>query len=351
MVVNDDDLILRQLTTSGNIVEDIVRSDRDWLVFATTNPFEEGHIWDVIKDGLRERTAVVVSSAALRSHGLNIPEEVAVETAAFDLWQHMHSNSVLKKLMLCKHVLVTDHDGVFHINTGRGDRFDYYSRPFEGGPESNPGRYGKMSGYEKILIASIVKEMLVEAMNPSYNPSNSDLFKGIDKGVCAGLRLWSRHFECGFPSNSKNFPKNYLENVEELHPFDHLFPEKLEDKPHDGEEKGTDDKYDKNSTVAWVQFPYPLVTSIPGYTEETLKTWSRVEWFRDQVEKKRVKFSDCLANVVTRGLKKTIGEQKADFGTIWCPVARMGDLQAVDREEIDGFLDIYNYNTEILRGR
>ena len=83
--------------------------------------------------------------------------------------------------------------------------------PFGGGLGSlNPGRYGKMSGYEKILIASIVKEMLVEAMNPSYNPSNSDLFKGIDKGVCAGLRLWSRHFECGFPSDSKNFPKNYI---------------------------------------------------------------------------------------------------------------------------------------------
>ena len=192
----------------------------------------------IIKDGLRERTAVVISSTALRSPGLNIPEEVAVETGAFDLWRHMQeSNSLLKKLMTCKHVVVTDRNGVFHFNKDRGDRFDCYSRPFEGGPESNPGRYGVMSGYKKILIASIVKEVLVEAIKPSVDQSNSDVFIGIDKGICAELRRWARHFERGFPSDSKNFPENYLESDEKYHPLDHLFQEELEDKQHDVDEK------------------------------------------------------------------------------------------------------------------
>lgn len=176
---------------------------------------------------------MIVSAADLRAQGLNIPEEVAVETAACDLWRHMESNSLLKELMTFKHVLVRDHDGVFHFNKDRGDRFDYYSRPFEGGPESNPGRYGVMSGYGKILITSIVTAMLRWSPTGSSS-SESDAFSGIPEGICSALRLWAKHFEIGFSS------REFLEYIGFLNPdfiglkrpsqpFDHLWPDEKPD--------------------------------------------------------------------------------------------------------------------------
>jgi hypothetical protein len=166
VVINDDSHIFRHLKAIDQVVKQFTQRTSDFLVLAMASPLAKGGIWKVIEEeikrdaNLAKRIAVIIPAAALRSEGLNIPENRAIETAAYDLARHAQSDTVFKQLMKCQHVIVRDFDGVFHFNKNETKRFDYYFRPFEGGPEFNPSLYGTMSGYEKILITSIVKEML-----------------------------------------------------------------------------------------------------------------------------------------------------------------------------------------------
>lgn len=123
LVINDDNHVFRHLNTRGastetnpnqisadDVVNEITRSDRYGLILAMAEPLAEGKIWNLIKDNekLLKGTAIIVSAAALRFHGLNIRQRGAVETTAHDLVRHVQPGTVLSKLMKCKHVLVRD---------------------------------------------------------------------------------------------------------------------------------------------------------------------------------------------------------------------------------------------------
>jgi hypothetical protein len=175
---------------------------------------------------LQERTAVIVSAAQLRSEGHNIPQTLALETRASDLWNERDKRP-LKDLMECRYVLVHDLGDVFYFdNSEKQDgqrkpgKFGLYFRPYVGRPENNPDRHGKMSGFVKILIVTIVKNILGTS----------------DRGICEGLKLWEEHFNHGFVYehyNSEYYLKKYeqykvgwsnsLFKEKRWHPFDRLF--------------------------------------------------------------------------------------------------------------------------------
>ena len=89
--------------------------------------------------------------------------------------------------MKCGHVLVRDTDGVFYFDKHEPKRFERFFLPFDGGPRYNAKQFGIMSGYEKILIASIVKELAKEIVELPKDivqqPTNNVMSKGIQNGI------------------------------------------------------------------------------------------------------------------------------------------------------------------------
>lgn len=333
LVINDDGHEFRGLELSAPIIKDLAKQkQRCWLVFATTEPFdcEKGLLWKAIEESdLYDKTIVVISATNLRSVGLNIRSNVAVETAAYDLWTCAQSSSFLKKLMECQHVLVRDFDGIFHFNKSDKSHFDVYFRPFEPRPEYNPSKYGKMSGYEKIIIASIAKEMIQEIAVGLH----TSRIECIPNAIGSGLKLLARQFGVGFGSSAE-FPRRYFTEKGQTvpHPFDGIFKV----------EKGV-----KEPAVAWVRFPFPWDIQTPYFDKSPLKKWNRVEWLRKDWNED--KFTNFLFSIVEDGLADTIekGEYKKKERII-CPVARFGKLSVVDKEEINSFLDIHKIMQKYL---
>jgi hypothetical protein len=152
-------------------VEKLDKKLPEWqplLILSIKRKIAESRVLEAINGNpeLQERTAVIVSAAQLRSEGHNIPQTLALETRASDLWNERDKRP-LKDLMECRYVLVHDLGDVFYFdNLEKQDgqrkqgKFGLYFRPYVGRPENNPDRYGKISGFVKILIVTIVKNIL-----------------------------------------------------------------------------------------------------------------------------------------------------------------------------------------------
>jgi hypothetical protein len=280
---------------------------------------------------LKERTAVVVSTGALRSLGLDIPGLKSLETTAFDLVRHVEPGSILQKLLDCRHVFIFEDNWVCYFDKTIKNRCDYYIRPYEVRPEFVPSQFGRMSGYGKILIASIIKEMLPK-VDKLGSFSMSNLHSGIPEGIRLALSLWAKHFDEGFSV----YPVDgYLKDEEEPHPFDHLFlsaeAKEAKFKKYRGKEK-SEIEDDKEHLVK-VEIPFIL---------DTLRTWSRVTAFREKNVLEQ-DFVNCISDVVRKEIKSN--------DPILAPFGRLGKLISVDREELDGYMDIHGIVSKYLQDR
>jgi hypothetical protein len=343
VVINDDNHVFRYLKEGAKVVDEITKYPCCIIVLAINSPLmgnrlednDKNPIWNIIEgnDDLCERTVVVVSVAALRAHGLNIREIGPIETVGYDLVRQIQPGTILHKLMKCAHVLVRDTDGVFYFDKNEPKRFERFFLQFDGGPRYNFKYFGVMSGYEKILLASIVKELakgvgeFVDRQQQTKEPKeetvqvpiNSAIRKGIQRGIRSGIRRWWKHFDNGFPSGDQGFPYNYLLD-ENLHPFDHLFQE---------------DQSVECPKLARVEFPFIL---------NELGNWTRVASFREKSGKvTSQEYDEFLSNVVKKGLRESLDEVASNLaqGDILCPYAKFGQLEVIDRDEIAGFVAIY----------
>jgi hypothetical protein len=190
-----------------------------------------------------------------------------------------------------------------------------YIWPYVGRPDNNPDRYGKMSGFVKILITTIVKNMLSTSEQSTGSSIGTKIsFDSTGEGICEGLKLWEKHFKHGFvyeQYNSEYYPKEYeqykvgwpfsLFKEKRWHPFDQLF---------EACDKVKDEK--KKAKIAWIEFPLPkyLNRYCPMQAEEKFKSWSRVDWFVEKTSKDN--FNKMLCSVVEEGVN-TI-ESKYSFG-------------------------------------
>src|ERR1700730_1420495 len=84
------------------------------------------------------------------------------------------------------HLIVRfDFDTIFHfcsLNAQNGRKIDIYSRPFDVNPQANEDLYGKMPGYGRILVASIV-ECLAKSIPPTPEQLDPKVIRnGISRG-------------------------------------------------------------------------------------------------------------------------------------------------------------------------
>ena len=209
-------------------------NDNTWLVYHMANPSsqdkkKENDLWKRIKEKKKnhlKQTLVVVSAASLRSAGFYVDQQAALETIAEDplRWLKSSNDFPIKELeKLPAHLIVRcDYDSVIHfysLNEQDSRRkLHIYSRPFEGNPQSNEALYGKMPGYGRILVASMIQR-LAQPFPPLPNQSDP---KVIRNGICDGLRRTAAHFRNGFAS--EKFGENYSKpNTPPPLPFENLF--------------------------------------------------------------------------------------------------------------------------------
>jgi hypothetical protein len=223
-VIDDANHNFRHLSVCDEIVRKLATFDL--LVLSMAFPLVEGRLWEEIErsDTLLERTVVVISAAALRSHGANIRDSGALETIAYDLAHYATSQDILPKLMKCQHVLVRFRvGGVTHFCKAKPDKFSYYFLPSSVGPESKPNQYGVMAGYTKILIASIVREMFPSLRSDKDIFDENAIVEKLPEGLRKGLKFASKHFKSGFAPIG--FHSKYLDSNDksEPYPFEELF--------------------------------------------------------------------------------------------------------------------------------
>jgi ATPase family associated with various cellular activities (AAA) len=337
----------RQVPDNATLVKILTTSPKSWLVFCMASPLGEGALWNTIKKSgeLLQRTLVIISAASLRSGRLYVREQAAQETIAFELAVKFQ-NPNIQDLINCGHIVVRfDYDSAFHFEKGKVT-FDNYLRPFEGGPQTNPGRYGTMSGYGKILAASIIKEMadsILESSKPSalFKLTHCQPFGRLDKAICDGLRRGAAHFINRFAA--KGFETDYLTKGKEPTPFVDLF----------NQSSGTPIKeLFRQSYIAGDGTPkekvdLPLLARVHlPFDVDKLQYWSRVQGFKEHIGAEN--FKRCLINVVKFGLLKALEEHKVSISDlpddelpIDCPFLKLGDLISIERKELDGFNDVY----------
>jgi hypothetical protein len=196
------------------------------LILSIKRKIAESRVLEAINGNpeLQERTAVIVSAAQLRSEGHNIPQTLALETRASDLWNERDERP-LKDLMECRYVLVHDLGDVFYFdNSEKQDgqrkpgKFGLYFRPYVGWPENNPDRYGKMSGFVKILIVTIVKNILSTSEQSTGSSTGTRIsFDDIGEGICEGLKLWENNHGFVYEHyNSEYYPEESTNNTKWL---------------------------------------------------------------------------------------------------------------------------------------
>lgn len=355
VVINDPGDVFHHLETSREVVKYFRDAGpNNYFIINMARPLTDREdrarfdhqdtVWNTIDP---KRTVVVISTASLRFAGLNIPEDRAVETCAYAFAHYMQSDNLLQKLMESRHLIICDDGGAFHFDNseqkGKRGKLDFYFQQFEALPVLNPGKYGIMSGYRGILIAAIVQKALLDKHGELQSDlATKDPFQRISDGIRAGLRLWARHFEKGF--SHYNFPDAYSPSNREAyacckdpHPFDHLFPSTYHDKFKAKVDQANIDVVCNKLKLAWVQFALPL---------DTLKTWNRLTWFREQLAadnpaQAEKKYAEWLIRVVREGLDAAKDELLTTHDAVLCPTATFGELQVVDHSEIDRFLSFH----------
>ena len=354
---------------------EIIAKNAKFLVVSIKREIAESEVLKAISGdpGLKSKTIAIVSGAQLRSEGHNVPSTLALETRARDLWNE-RAQRPLKDLMGCRYVLVHDQGDVFYFqNTPETipSKFGLYFYPYFGQQVNNPGRYGEMAGYVKILIAAIVKKTFFvneqDLLSPKGEGPTGEGIGPIGEGICAGLKLWEKHFEGGFQlfdAKLKDVPaEKKLKEIKgkfrdkTWHPFDRLFDEGKGKNKEEGKEQNeiqNNGDNNKKAKIAWVEFPLPAYYKqyCPSQADEKFNNWSRVDWFVGQ----KKNFDKLLHDVVRKGVKVINSDDKYLFvggnkeKRILCPVAKIGS-ETIDPEEINGLIAIYKLIVKYLQDK
>jgi DNA replication protein DnaC len=338
IVINDKADLFREISIEKWLP--LKKEDNDsekipTFILAMNKPLCKGVLWEQLVEKYNEQTIVIVSAFALRKAGVNIHETGSAEHLADNFIknarQNTISNNIAKQLLKCQHVIIQlDGGGIIHCNKSSNIISICYCPGYLSKEHLNSKKFGTMSGNTTILTTSIVMGMV-------NSLDKNDSYKGIDDGIQLASILVKIHFESGYADI--NFDQNEDPLIYSPMPFDRLFRE------YSKQEKSCD----KEIPLVSVQLPNRDINSEKS---------NRIEVLRDQLNKNNEKgFENILIKIVKEGLetalKKDISKEQGVkiFPKVnrWCPIAKFGDLEAVDRDDIDSLIDIKLLITKYLQ--
>jgi hypothetical protein len=327
------------------------------------------HLWNRLVERYARRIVLILNASDLREHGININDDLSIERIGYDFLAHLR-RPPLNEVTKCAYVLVRFENGV--LIYGRNDPSDDSRSLLRVSYLPASGNSGRAAGGYVVGNALLLMTAIIQAIHASMQriaepgdqtPWTVTLDNAIRQGAEVGIAYGRMHFREGFLPRGFASAKQWSvdpprgggstsvtehdkaeairEVVETWSPYKCLLRE--------WQKRREEEQYGHELTVATLE----LETSL-----QEAATWSRVNTLTEPHDdpSPRRPMVDVGVEVVRHGLKRVIrasvGLTKEDWawlpGRQRCPYWQMGDLQLIDREEIDSFAGVAGMVTSYL---
>jgi len=153
-------------------------------------------LWEKLQRDHMDKTIVIINSDDLRSKGVNISKSLSWERTAQDFVWQLNNSPNLTFFGQCRHLIVLFglEGAIYYKNEGVPEsRLYFLPYAFEGG--SIADCQGKMSGFTSCFVAGIAHSIALG------NDNNEEISASIGEGIREGIVATQKYFVAGFGSN------------------------------------------------------------------------------------------------------------------------------------------------------
>lgn len=265
------------------------------VLYKMNNPIGTSILWKQLEKSHIEKTIVIINGDDLRSKGVNISKSLSWEKTAQEfLWQ-IHNNPNLAFLANCHHLIVPLglEGAIYYRDEGINEAYLYFI-PYEFEGSSFKDNQGKMYGLTSCFAAGLARSIA----SGMYN--NEEISSLISEGIREGIVAAQKFFVSGFGKNVEEFqfpnPSIFIE-----HENDFIYKDLIQD------------------------------VKIPD--KENSNYWYILS------DKSSANLAEIAYDIVKNGVKNVLNS---------IPIAQFGNLQTVDRTEIESYRSIKNLMCEYI---
>ncbi|MBC8015323.1 MAG: Ryanodine receptor Ryr [Sporomusaceae bacterium] len=268
------------------------------VLYKMSNPINSTILWKQLEKYHINNTIVVINSDDLRSKGVNISKSLSWERTAQDFVWQLNNSPNLAFLAQCRHLIVLFglEGAIYHRNDGVTEsRLYFLPYAFEGG--SIAESQGKMSGFTSCFVSGIARSIVLG------HDSNEEMAASISEGIREGIVATQKYFIAGFGKKIDEDP----------FPSPEIFMERENDfinKEH-------------------VQ---DVVIRLADDTN-CQSCWYILK------DKSSTNLAEIAYDIVKNGVQHALK---------YIPIAQFGNLQTVDRGEIESYRSIKNLMCEYI---
>ncbi len=317
----DADLVL--LDDAGNGFRDpedeaiwpaaLVPDRKPIILYKVRRPLLKVRLWQrLVEIKSLDRTIVILRADELRAEGASISRHLSWERTVAELLLTLCYDKTFQPLAKCKHVIVTmGLEGVVHLyHEGETPRARlWYVPDLIEGDLSHDRRRGRMIGFSSAFAAAVVASLVTE-IRETRGPGSADppTTKAVREGIGKGMLAARLLLELAYGETGGNHPH---------YPGSELFAGSA---PPD-------------YRIVEVELP-----AIPNDRANIRATNSFRNW----------RILDAGRNESIRQLAKKVARRGLRDALPRVPVARFGDLETIDRWEIESYRSIRNMLLEYL---
>ena len=268
------------------------------VLYKMSNPIRSTILWKNLQDYHSNKTVVIINSDDLRSKGVNISKSLSWERTAQDFVWQINNSPNLAFLAKCRHVIVLfGIEGAIYYKNEDTPESRLYFLPYEFEGGSIADRQGRMSGFTSCFVAGIARSIVLG------NENNEELATSIGEGIREGIVATQKYFIAGFGQNIG----------EDAFPSPGIFIE------------GDND-------FIYKEHVQDVVIRL-SENNDCESCWYILK------DKSSNNLADIAYNIVKIGVQHALK---------FIPIAQFGNLQTVDRGEIESYRSIKNLMCEYI---
>lgn len=271
------------------------------VIYKINNPNSSTELWKHLERFYIENTIVVINGDDLRSKGVNISKGLSWEKTALDFVWQINNNPDLSFLANCRHLIVPfGLEGAIYYRDEGVAKSELYFLTYELEGDFIKETQGKMYGLTSCFVAGLTRNIMLGIHN------KEELNKAIGEGIREGIVAAQKYFIYGFDEkvDKDDFPnsKAFIEGEN-----DFIYKEHIQD------------VVIRNSNNPNCQTCWYIIK-----------------------DKSSTNLAEIAYDIVKNGDKSALK---------FIPIARFGNLKAVDRAEIEAYRSIKNLLVEYVSGK
>ena len=268
------------------------------VLYKMSNPINSTDLWKKLEKQHREKMVVIINSDDLRSKGVNISKSLSWERTAQDFVWQINNSPNLAFLAQCHHLVILFglEGAIYYKNEGVIEsRLYFLPYAFEGA--SIADSQGEMSGFTSCFVAGIARSIVLGRDN------NEEFATSIGEGIGEGIVAAQKYFIEGFGKDIEVAPfPNYR-----------LFREEEND-------------------FIYTDHVQNVVIRLSNNVN-CQSCWYILK------ENSSTNLAAIAYNIVKNGVQHALK---------FIPIAQFGNLQTVDRSEIESYRSIKNLMSEYI---